>query len=102
MNFNIEERNYLKKVLEKSKEGMDASEIFLSIYTPNFLDGPECMLQIGYALMKDKPIGLLVIEGAKVSEMLKKVAFAIEYVKTPDDVQDAVKRIITKYENLHK
>ena len=51
---------------------------------------PLPLLQLGMAIMLDKPIVLLVRRGAKVPNHLKKIAMSIEYIK--DDSQKEIER----------
>ncbi len=91
-----EYNEYLKSIVKGSEEKILGSSIFVGLLTPAADKRPEVLLQFGIAVLHDKPIGVLVFEGVPVSESLKKIAFAVEYVKDRDDFEEATKRLIEK------
>jgi hypothetical protein len=86
---------YLKSLYDAS-QGVRESDVFLSIFTEEAKIAPETLLQIGIAVVHDKPIGLLVHEDTPVSEHLKKIAFGIERFSTQEDIHEATKRLLSK------
>lgn len=56
------------------------SHSFAAIFTKNFLNSPECALQLGYAILMDKPIVLIADKNVKIPESLVKIAKLIERV----------------------
>ncbi len=98
MDLNKEQLEDLKVIVKSSGEKILDCEIFCSILNQNFLLNPQTILEIGIALLHDKPIGLLVMTGTEVSEHLKKIAFGIEYFAkdTPQEMHDATKRLLRK------
>lgn len=94
MNLNKEERDFLKKVAILSGEKIESSECFLSLFTKNYKEDPVCALQLGIAILLDKPICLVVQKGEEIPGHLKKIAFAIEYFEdSPSGINDAASRI---------
>lgn len=87
---------WMRQVVKRSGEKILNSEIYLSLFTKNFKEDPQCLLELGIAIMLDKPITLLVKDGASVPENLKKICVAIEYFKGPDDLDAATKRLMKK------
>ena len=63
----------------KATRGLADSDVFMSLLSPDIENDPVPVIQIGYALLLDKPITLLVPEGMTIPENLKKVAVAIEF-----------------------
>lgn len=72
-------RPELAKWVERTAQMMDRSKICLTIFTENYKNGIDSLLQLSLAMMLDKPIYLLVPEGVKVPEHVKKIASAIEF-----------------------
>ncbi len=73
----------------------------MSLLTENALTAPEVLLQMGIAVLHDKPIGVIAVKGVKVSETLKRIAFAIEYADDDQkSIHEAAKRILEKAEKL--
>lgn len=75
-----------KAVAKRNIEGVDSSALFMSLYSPDAQDDPMVMIQIGAAVMKDKPIALLAIKGVKIPQHLRTLAFHIEEVEKVDSV----------------
>lgn len=74
----------LKKITEKSADGLNQSEINLTLYGANFKDDPVAMIQLGLSVVMDKPIAVIVPLGVEVPDNLKRLAYAIEYCDTED------------------
>ena len=85
---------YRDKEFMRMREAMDESAVFLAITTPGWLDDPLCWAQLGYAVMKDKPIYLLVEGGTIVPENLRKCAQKIERFASPEDLEFAAKKLL--------
>lgn len=79
MEFNKEEKEFLKELSDSSLPKIKQSEMFMSIAPPNFMDSPECIFQIGAAMLLDKPIGVLVTKGRTVPKLLQKIAKVVFY-----------------------
>lgn len=82
--------NYYEQLVEK----LSSSQVYLALITNNFLKDSKCATEIGLAVLLDKPIILVVKEGTKLPENLKKVAKKIEYFKGPDDIGLVTKKVI--------
>lgn len=87
---------WMKKVIEASSKKISERELFCSILSPNYIENPQCALELGLAILMDKPIVILAQENQNIPTILKKVAFAIETYKGPDDMQQAMDRLIVK------
>ena len=74
-------------------EKISNSDIFLSLVTQNYLNDAYCALQIGIALLLDKPIVVVIKEGIECPNKLAFVAKDIFYFKDDDDLQRIVKDI---------
>ena len=76
-------------------EKIKSSAIFMSILSPKFVEEPRCVMQIGAAVLLDKPIAIIVVKGAKVPKHLEKIA-TIEYCNDLKDMERATSSLIKK------
>jgi hypothetical protein len=74
------EREALEGACVESAEKIASSHVFMSIFSQSFKKDPVCCLQLGLALLMDKPIGLLVMTGVEVPDNMLMVA-TVEYVQ---------------------
>lgn len=58
---------------------MGQSAICLSLFTDSYGKDVQSVVQFGLAVLLDKPIYLLVAEGVKIPEHVKKVSSGIEF-----------------------
>lgn len=82
---------WLKKASDGSLGKMQGSSLYAGVVTSNFLKDPLCVLQLGYAIVLDKPIILIVDKRMWIPESLLKVAKLIERVDL--DNQSDLKRV---------
>lgn len=75
-----------------------SSAIFFSLFTPNFLTDNVCALQLGVAIMLNKPIVLLVRQGTHIPEKVKKVSDYIEYFESDNSksIERATKLVMNR------
>lgn len=91
------EKEFLKAIYTGSHDKIVGSNAFMALLTEGSEFAPECCLQMGIAVFHDKPLGIVAVKGSKVSETLKKIAFAIEYADDDSNsIQEATKRILEK------
>lgn len=84
-------QEYVRKEFEK----ISSSKVFVSVVTEDYIkDGGRCALELGLAMLLDKPIRLLVREGTVVPRNIQRIAEKIEYYKAEDDVGIAGERLI--------
>ena len=93
---------WLKSSVESCAKPMEESTIFASIVTKNYMKNPLCALQLGLAILMNKPIILIVDKNEKIPESLVKIAKVIEYVDTenPADMRRASESIAKLAEQL--
>jgi len=86
--------NY-QEFVAKQVDKIRSSDVFVSLVTENYLKG-ECRnaLEIGLAILLNKPIRLLVKEGTPIPSGLLKVAEKIEYYKSEEDIAIVGERLI--------
>lgn len=76
-----------KAMVERSIEGITDSSTFLAIFTKNYTKDIKAIMQLGLAVVMNKPIFLLVPKSyePQICDNVKRLARAIEYV---DDIND--------------
>lgn len=88
----------LKDAARRSADKIAESDFFMVLFNDAMVEEVLPLIQMGLAMYMDKPIFLLVPEGAAIPENLRKVAQGIEtYRRTPDDVSSierATERLI--------
>ena len=70
--------------------------MFLGLYSKNWGDDPVPLLQLALAIVLDKPIAILAIEGAIIPENLKKIAIVTEHAADSSEMHEATSRIMKK------
>lgn len=91
-------REWAEKAASGSFEKIDSSEVFLSLLSENAKKDPLVCLQLGYAILNDKPIGVVAIEGSTVPKALRRIAGAVERADDLSGAEDAVRRVVEKLE----
>lgn len=84
-------------------KAIEDAALFYGIVTKNFLSSPQCALQIGWALVMDKPIALIIDNDVKhdISKALIRAATIIEFCDINDKVDmkranDAIQKFIAE------
>ncbi len=75
---------WLEETARRNLPNVEASRIFLPLYTKSYAKDPQCALQFGYAVLMGKPIFLLVEKGQEIPDTVKAVAKGIEYFVKED------------------
>ena len=65
-------------------KGMKDSAMFMQIFTADISKDPTPALQLGYAMMLDKPIVIVAPRGTPIPENIKKAARAIAFFDQND------------------
>lgn len=86
----LEFKRWFRRIVADSGEKIQASTFFLSIFTDNFKQSPQCALELGIAVMLDKPIYLLAAKGTTVSPVLKKLASGIEFFEPGENEKASI------------
>lgn len=86
---------WMDDVIENSGSKIKASDVFTTMFTKNYLENPQCLLELGIAIVLDKPIVIIAVDGIKVPENLKKIAVMVETVdgKSKHDMKRAMRCI---------
>jgi hypothetical protein len=85
-----------RKDLRELQDKMKQSAMFLGLIPDDegYFNDIRMVLQIGYAVLHDKPMYFVVKQGTKMPETLRKLASGIEEFKAPDDFEFAVKKLM--------
>lgn len=91
-------RKSYKQVSEQSYNLMKDSAVYLGMITPEFFKDPICLLQLGLAVLLNKPLYLLVRKNVPIPQSLRNIASAIEIVEDDsiEAYQRASKRLLDK------
>jgi len=88
----------LKRAAKRNLDKINSSAVFLALFNEKMAKDPICLMQMGLAIYLDKPIALLVPEGAVIPENLRRVAQKIEYFRRDEDdpscINDATDRLM--------
>lgn len=96
MELDKEAKDWLEETANNSRRPISESSAFISLYTNNVGADAKCALELGLAILMDKPIIVIATKGIKVPKSLLKLADAIEYIDKdrPMDIGAAVKKIV--------
>lgn len=94
--LNDDERAWFKQTFDKSREGIDQSANFMALIGLNDEIDPIQAMQIGYAILADKPIYVLAHRRARLPRNLLRVAHRVERddMDNPEASAAAVKRLV--------
>lgn len=79
-----ETKNYLKRVVKGSAEKISESAVYLGLFSDNWEKDPVPIMQLGLAMVMDKPIVMVALDDVPIPENIRKVAVAIERVRRDD------------------
>src|SRR3974390_3672302 len=77
-------RKQLVAFAEQTAERMGESAVVISLFTDDYKEGIDSLLQFSIALMLDKPLFFIAPEGTKIPEKVKLVADGIEVYNKDD------------------
>jgi len=87
----------LRKAVERTFDKVESSAIFVPLFTKAYSRDPRALMELGMALVLDKPIYLLVQRDTKLPENLRRLACGIEYFTAEDDVDLAATRLMQQW-----
>lgn len=93
----------LKSAYDRNLAALNDVTVFLAIVTPDFDKDPYCALQVGIALIQNKPLVVVVDKSAKIPEPLVRAAHSVTRVDIKDaaDIQRAVGNILSMMGPAH-
>jgi hypothetical protein len=77
-------RAWLNEAAARSKGNIENCEMYAGVVTKSFIEDPLCALQLGYALLLDKPIVLIVDKNVQIPASLVRASKLIERVDFDD------------------
>jgi hypothetical protein len=85
-----------KPWVEKTAAAMHQSAICMNIFTDDYGDDVQSLVQFSLAILLDKPIYLLAPEGRKIPRMVNAIVRGIEFYKPGDknSMEAATMRIL--------
>ena len=91
-------RKSYRQASEQSHALMKDSAMYLGLLTPNFFKDPVCKIQLGLAVLLDKPLYLLVFKNVPIPQHLKSIASGIEIVEdeSVEACQQASSKLLDK------
>ena len=84
MNLTDVENKWLQEASKSATEAIGKSAHFLSLYSGSYSKDAGCALQLGLAILMDKPLYFLVEEGVVMPKNLQRAASGIEHYKKGD------------------
>lgn len=78
--------------IQRITKEITGSEALIAIASSNYFRNAMCAMQLGLAIMHNKPIVLIVPKNTNLPTKLVKFADSIQYVDSPDDVTIAAER----------
>lgn len=88
------ENNYMVNQVKANAEKIGESKIFVAFVSQNWIESPYCAMQLGIAILLNKPIRLMVPEGLNIPTNLKLLAEKIGVFKGPDDVGIVAEKLL--------
>ena len=89
-------KRWFRKISEDSGKKIEGSNVFMSIFTTDYKREPQCALELGIAILLDKPIYLVVPNGTVVPKHLEKIAKGIEFYSSDDETKQSFKSATEK------
>jgi hypothetical protein len=93
MNYSEEAEEWIKKAGEDLAPKMRESAMFVSLFRESMASDPKCAMELGLAILNEKPIRLMVAEGTPIPAVLRKLAERIIFYKDGDE-EDAKRAML--------
>jgi hypothetical protein len=89
-----------REAAKRNLKGIGESGTFVSLLSAGALEDPLCMMQLGLAIMLDKPILVVGLDDVKIPGNLRKVAQRVTEIKDRDPARigAAVKRFVEEFD----
>jgi hypothetical protein len=91
-----DEMKKLREDAKRNREKIASSGAFVSFFSKGCLDDPLVMMQLGMAIMMDKPILVVGTDDTEIPENLKRVATRVERVaeRNSEELTDVFTRFL--------
>lgn len=92
------DKQNLQRIVNKSAPLIVQSGIFASLLSKGWHKDPVPVLQLGLAMLLDKPIVIIALDDEPVPENIRKVAIAVERANTkdPESIERAARIVLDK------
>lgn len=89
-----EQRKWVEDAFDRNREGISGSDMFVVAFSGRRDDALQC-LQLGMAIMMNKPIVILADEGSVIPKTLERVAVRVTRAdfKNPEKMAEIIKQI---------
>ena len=91
---------YMRAAVSRTFDKVENSAGFLAMFTEAYKRDPSALMQLGMAVVLDKPLLLLVAAGVEIPENVRRLARAIETYSNLDDIGLATTRLLQKATEL--
>jgi hypothetical protein len=91
-----EEQARWQEIAAGNLQAIRESGLFLAIFTDAYTRDPLALMQLGLAVVLDKPVLLLARAGATIPENVRRMAHGIEEFHDLSDLEPATKRLLTR------
>lgn len=99
MELDDETNAWLKRAQEGSEEKIKSSAVFMTLLSPGKPD-PLMALQLGLAILYNKPIAVLALQDQKIPESLRNLSFFCEEKVTMENIGAATTRLMTRFDEI--
>lgn len=86
--------------LARLHKQLEDTSVFLSLLTNNYKKDPRCLIELGFAMMLEKPIIIVAPTGTKIPRAILKIADVVEFFNGPEDLRLATQRALEKIKEL--
>lgn len=95
--------HHVREAIKRNVGPLADSSVFLAILSDDYERDALAVLQLGLAVLMDKPIYLLVPKGTELKANVKRLAIDIEYFdrEKPGSVEAATERLLSKLPFRH-
>jgi hypothetical protein len=96
----MDRNDYVRHAVSRTFDKVNGSHVFLALFTAAYQRSPAALMQLGMAVVLDKPLLLLVDGDTKIPENVRRLARAIEVYTSLDDMAFATERLLAKAKEL--
>lgn len=103
----LDEKDEMVLWAERTAKKIDESAMFMQLFKPSdsgdLINEPDYILQIGFAIMMDKPIAVIAGYGDEIPKKLEEVADVIEFFDrgSMKSIGDASEKAIKKLQEIY-
>lgn len=101
--MNSEAKKWLKSATDKIDKRLKESAVYAGLVSKDFLQDPECALQLGLSIFYDKPIILIVDKDLELPKNLVKIATLVTRIdfKVEGEIQKASDLILEELKRIY-